>query len=399
MSEFTNTPPIAPRASIEKMQLLELVVQELRYKNQLIENENIYLKTELSQLKSTTSYDGNNSITTLNDPFVDITSTNICADIETYLEETNCRLTDERAIKTSFEYLVNKLSALVSLQYNAKDLEKVTNLKNELFKKLYFIDEKFQKSVSTEEKLNEIESAYDRLNIEFNAVKATISCKQMIDSNQIDALTAEFLKWKEEIRALHEKVKEQNVLIHQLVQKCEPLIENKRQMNVDVIESQQEGTVKPVDIKIKEEDNRFDYITPGTSPSQGFGSIIRAITGHIRGNTNNNFASFDIIDNDLSTIRSNSNNETLIATTDSSYLPHRPEDDRNYESLLDGRKSLDVYECPVCLTQVSKDMVSIEAFTEHVNQCDRESLSCVFCLKLFKKSQEVEFMRHVQEHE
>ena len=425
-----RAPQIPPRSSIEKAQQLEIIIQDLRNKNQTYENENLYFKNYCQQLESQISRmkttitafdDDNNSITAINDPFVDVAATSLCADIENCLEETNKRLTDENQIKSSFEYMITKLSNLVTFQYNSKDLVQLTRLKDELIKKMSLIDEKIQKSIVNEKKIVEIERAYDRLNVELGAVRTAYGCKQMVDTSQIDALTTEFMKWKEEIRAIHSKVQDQNALIKELTEKCKPLLDEKLHSNTTPTvasafvkqenDSSSETLIidlpafelpKPIEIvtninnQVKNNDNHRSSqpVSPGTSPDVGFANLIKSM------NINNNNDRYIIIDNDLNTMR---NNQTLIPTADDSFdlSSNQINQNTNNNSSTDeeSRKSLQIYQCPICNVIVERDTFGFEEFYEHVNKCDSDSLTCIFCLKLFKKSDSDSFVKHVEQHE
>ena len=410
-----NTVPVAtPRTSIERLQQLEAVNQELRNKNQVFEHENKYYKSLCQKLENDVNRmrsaidDDTNSIAAINDPFVDVMATNLCEEIETCLEETNRYLIDEKHIKPAFEHMIVKLSSLVQLQYSSKDLVEHSRLKNELCKKLHLIDEKIQRSAENEQKIGEIKNAYERLKTELDSIKAANSCKQMVDSSQIDLLTNEFMKWKEEIRSLHSKVQEQNSLIQELTEKCKPLIDDKKsQLEIsfniknnetliveDPVVAIVKDETKPIEIAKKEEP--FDNVSPGTSPNIGFGNLINA------------YQSYEIIN----TIRSDSldDNETVLPTPFSNFDGNQDNsNDEDNRTILpnintstdddeDNRKSLQVHQCPFCSVAVSKDSVTFDLFVEHVNSCDNTQSTCIFCLKMFKKDKQNEFLEHVNGH-
>lgn len=440
MSDDKAPPQIPPRGSIERIQNLEMINQDLRQKNQTFENENLYyreyceqLEKQISRMRTTAFDDDNNSITAITDPFVDIAATSLCADIENCLEETNKRLTDENQIKASFEYMITKLSNLVTFQYNSKDSVQLTCLKDELIKKITEIDDKIQKSIVNEKRIAEIERAYDRLNVELGAVRTAYGCKQMVDSSQIDALTSEFMKWKDEIKAVYLKVQDQNSLIKELTEKCKPLLEEKINQNntppssvvvpnvlkqendsfneTIIIELPANETPKPLEIvtNINNQANNNNNnhstsppVSPGTSPNVGFENLFRSMFRH----NSNDDKSFTFINDDLNTIRPD---HTLIPTTDERYDSSSNQNNTNTNIINnshetnntddESKKSLQIYQCPICSVIVERESFSFEAFYEHVNKCDSDSLTCIFCLKIFKKSENNSFVKHVQEHE
>ena len=456
---MNDAPQIPPRTSFEKIQNLENVIQDLSNRNQAFEKENSYYKTlcqqlesQITRMKAPNNDDDNNSITAINESFVDITATNLCADIENCLEETNKRLTDENNVKDSFEFLISKLADLVMFQYNSKDLVQLTRLKNDLFRKMNSIDEKIQKSIMYEKKIIEIENTRERLSMELNAVKAAYSCKQMIDTSQIDTLSSEFMKWKEEIKAIHLKVQDQNLLIKELTEKCKPKIEEKitplpeiqfvvTQTNDNFDETliitqkfdnlpPNNDIPKPIEIvkndtKTNDEDNNdsdsSSDASPGTSPSYGFENLIRSFSKHNKDDDKNKYPSYSILDsNNFDTM---TNNQTLLPTTDDNFNPNQNQinskDNQNnkfndsvhlnntnfsnYDSFINPeneKKSLNTntYECPFCSVIVEKETVNYEVFVEHVNKCSENTLTCMFCLKLFKKDENSLYIKHVDEH-
>jgi hypothetical protein len=433
MSDDKAPPQIPPRGSLERIQNLEMINQDLRNKNQTYEHENSYykeyckqLESQISKIRTTAFDDDNNSITAINDPFVDIAATSLCADIENCLEETNKRLTDENQIKASFEFMITKLSNLVTFQYNSKDSLQLTRLKDELIKKMSIIDDKIQKSIVNEKRIAEIERAYDRLNVELGAVRTAYGCKQMVDSSQIDALTSEFMKWKEEIKAVYLKVQDQNSLIKELTEKCKPLLEEKNNQNntpssvvanflkqendsfneTIIIELPANETPKPLEINDQANNNHSTSppVSPGTSPNVGFANLIRSMT---RNNSNDDrFQSYTFINNELNTIRPD---HTLIPKTDERYDSSTNQNNTNtninnnsHETNStddESKESLKIYQCPICNVTVEKESFPFEGFLEHVNKCDSDSLTCIFCLKLFKKTDSNSYVKHVQEHE
>ena len=75
-------------------------------------------------------------------------------------------------------------------------------------------------NVNAIEKTVELEKLNEKLTIEYNALKASIECKNSIESNQFSLLNNEFINWKNEMKLLNSKIIEQNSIIHKLVEKC-----------------------------------------------------------------------------------------------------------------------------------------------------------------------------------
>ncbi|RNA07008.1 hypothetical protein BpHYR1_046624 [Brachionus plicatilis] len=58
----------------------------------------------------------------------------------------------------------------------------------------------------------------------------------------------------------------------------------------------------------------------------------------------------------------------------------------------------DLYTCPICLTSIESCKISGKKFNSHVKKCDETKICCMFCLKLYDKSEHVLLENHVQKH-
>lgn len=58
----------------------------------------------------------------------------------------------------------------------------------------------------------------------------------------------------------------------------------------------------------------------------------------------------------------------------------------------------DLYTCPNCLTSIDSSKITMKKFESHVKKCDSNKLCCMFCFKLYDKSEHVLLENHVQKH-
>ncbi|CAF0954322.1 unnamed protein product [Brachionus calyciflorus] len=58
----------------------------------------------------------------------------------------------------------------------------------------------------------------------------------------------------------------------------------------------------------------------------------------------------------------------------------------------------DLYTCPLCLISIESCKITQKKFESHVKKCDPSKISCMFCFKLYEKSELVLFENHVQKH-
>lgn len=59
----------------------------------------------------------------------------------------------------------------------------------------------------------------------------------------------------------------------------------------------------------------------------------------------------------------------------------------------------DTYICPKCQISIETSKISMKKYETHVRKCDAETkLICMFCLKLFDKSEQALYENHVQKH-
>jgi hypothetical protein len=57
-----------------------------------------------------------------------------------------------------------------------------------------------------------------------------------------------------------------------------------------------------------------------------------------------------------------------------------------------------LYLCNKCNTSIDSNKISLDKFRTHLKECNSSKLVCIFCLKLFDKSEQNLFEQHVQNH-
>ena len=62
------------------------------------------------------------------------------------------------------------------------------------------------------------------------------------------------------------------------------------------------------------------------------------------------------------------------------------------------KKIGEIYMCPKCQVQIDSNKITLKKVESHMRKCDLSKLVCIFCLKLYEKSEQVLFENHVQKH-
>lgn len=366
-----------------------------------VENERLYFDSELKKLRTQldqTKRDNLNLRKQLddakrrnaNEEFVDIKDYALVEKIEFSLNETNNIYTDETKFKPAFEYLIKCLWGIIATEYNEKNLAAIQSIKENLLLKL----DKTGQLLSPDE-------ASDKIELEFANLKR-------------DALS------------LKDKVDGQNKFLKSLLENLPVSLSTTSSMGIEP-----EPKTEPTNDTVVQTNGYEDpEISPSTSPSESFSRhldkilnnnpttsaekpttsanepvvepasdqtkpdmYVYNVNGFMAVNTQPDDANVTDNDDDSKLTPANTSTTTTShSTITSTTTPTTNDDDTK-------RNDLPLYQCPKCNTSIDSRLISFQVFSKHLENCDAENnLTCMFCLRSFKKEDENAYINHVNEH-
>lgn len=386
LSSFVTTSPETECFYLEKRcENLKNEISSYKQENIRLKNECDLLRTKLRDSKSDAD-------------FVDVNSFVISEKLESYLIAVNELLTDKSKLGASLDYLVRGIWSLIAFEYNSKTVESVKKVVDGLLLNI----KKFE---SNEVYIN---SATE--------TKSTLSIQS--PNPELISITNELISHSQNAQNIKDKIQKQNEMLKELIN-----------------ELNKENTPEVRD----NQDDADEYFSPGSSPNSSslFMSKLKGFfkKQHLHKDDCKNkvkTSDFIVTDKSESLMDSIHSNQDIPCTSSQDINGISKRDcfyynlngfiavDNSIENSTKALSKFDIdnrneslatlvaspidrkpetYYCPKCKTSVNKSNITLEKFNHHYMNCDLHvNLVCMFCLDLFDRSMEADYLKHVNTH-